>query len=535
MLWVGSGLTLKATWSAFVRWRLGFAADSRSRRPSGGFVAPVRCALLAVTLCALGVTTRAQTEIEKLRERAAHGEPGAFNALGNAHASGQGVPRDDAAALAYYQQAAERGVPEAWFNLGMFHELGRGTPADIAAAFKLYLKAAERGFPSGQFNVGNMYANGIGVKQNLQEAAIWFRKAAEQGVQEAQFNLGLAHELGRGVLKDEGLAIRWYRRAALQGNARAQYSLALMLDEGRGVAADPALALSLYRAAAMQNFAPAQNNLGLLLAAGRGAPADPVEASAWLTLAVENGLPSDAREVLVQRLSPAQFAEANAALGRLRSELGIAPLATAVPNQVAVAPPAGGQDPLTAELMALKTRLAAVEGEAKKFRDDNIRLAEIADAAQRSRAELERRLAETKNPARSPVAATDSTSLAAGAAPDQAELDQLAAANPVVGRLASQNAELNEKVKQTSLEIAQLHAQLRILQNGGSPSTPSSEVRSAAPDDNRVELLTRRIEVMRSTIDKLAQESRWNAGVNATLDRLRLENEQLKSARRSVR
>src|SRR5690606_27343416 len=144
----------------------------RSFRLSRRYRALWTAALLGLGIC-VGMAS-AQVDIEAVRTRAGRGEPEALNALGNAYANGVGVPKDDATAIRYYEEAAQRGFAPASFNLGMMRELGRGVPADMAAAFTLYMKAAEQGFGPAQFNVGNMYANGIGVAQDFFESALWF-------------------------------------------------------------------------------------------------------------------------------------------------------------------------------------------------------------------------------------------------------------------------------------------------------------------------------------------------------------------------
>ncbi|MSU25007.1 MAG: sel1 repeat family protein [Opitutus sp.] len=127
-------------------------------------------ALLAAALLALGpgvFPARAQIDLATLRTRADQGDPDALNALGNAYASGQGVPANLAEAIRLYQQAGAAGSAPALFNLGMLHELGRGVATNLASAFRFYLKAAEQGFAPAQFNVGNMYAGALGVKQDF--------------------------------------------------------------------------------------------------------------------------------------------------------------------------------------------------------------------------------------------------------------------------------------------------------------------------------------------------------------------------------
>ncbi|MDO8544331.1 MAG: LysM peptidoglycan-binding domain-containing protein [Opitutaceae bacterium] len=406
-------------------------------------------ALLTAALVALGTVSpvvRAQADLATIRARAEQGEPEALNALGNAYANGAGVPQDFAQALRCYQQAAERGLAPAHFNLGMMHELGRGVAANPAAAFPHYLKAAELGFGPAQFNVGNMYANGIGVRQDHFEAALWFRQAADRNIAEAQYNLALAYELGRGVAKDEAAAQRWYRVAAAQGYARAQYNLALMLEEGRGGAAETAAAIELYRAAALQNYAPAQNNLGILLAEGRGAPADLVQAYTWLALAVENGTKPTGRDLVGQQLSPAQLAQGNTALGRLRAQIS-------------------GRDTAPAPTVAAATPAAprpASSGADEQLRAENVRLAESAAALARDKAALEERLAAvTSTKVAVPASDIERQQLAKELAALNATL---AEARESASRLAAENTQLRKTAAtQPPKKAAQSSAELEAL------------------------------------------------------------------------
>lgn len=266
---------------------------------------------------------QATPDLPAIRSRADNSDPEAQNTLGNAYTNGLlGLRQDYAEALKWYRRAGDQGFAPAQFNLGLVYELGRGVPVDERQAFKHYLLAAEQGFGAALFNVGNMYATGRGVAQDHYEANLWYRQAAEKGLVEAQYNLGLAYEAGRGVKQDETQAARWYRQAAERGFPLALYNLGLLFEDGRGVAQDYAAAAGLYRAAASQGVAVAQNNYGLMLFEGRGDQArDPVEALAWISLAVENGVAPAAREKVAQALSPEQKSAAARRLEELRRQV----------------------------------------------------------------------------------------------------------------------------------------------------------------------------------------------------------------------
>ena len=63
-----------------------------------------------------------------LRARADAGDAEAQTNLGAMYAQGEGVPQDDAAAVAWFRKAAEQGHAIAQFVLRFMHERGRGGP-----------------------------------------------------------------------------------------------------------------------------------------------------------------------------------------------------------------------------------------------------------------------------------------------------------------------------------------------------------------------------------------------------------------------
>lgn len=417
----------------------------------------------------------AEADLEAVRARADRGDPEALNTLGNAYANGQGMPQSYPEALRLYQRAADRGSAAASFNLGMLTELGRGTAANPEAAFRYYLKAGQQGFAPAQFNLGNMYANGIGVRQDAVEASVWFQQAADRGIPEAQYNLALAYEVGRGVLKDEAAAQKWYRAAAGQGYARARYNLALMLEEGRGSAVDLPAAAELYRAAGAQGFASAQNNLGILLAEGRGVPQNMVEAHAWFSLAVENGAKPTGRDIVAQRLSPAQVEESKTVLATLRNQLASGTVPPPVASSPAATPTTAVQP--VAETGALDAKLSALQTELSAARHENTQLTEQVVELGKQRSAMEERLAVV-------------TSAADAAKADIAAREKLAA------DLAATQKALAE-AKANANQLANDNARLRTL-----AETPSPAESNASALRTQVEQLTR----YKQAADKRVQE-----------------------------
>ncbi len=167
----------------------------------------------------------------------------------------------------------ERGIqlkpnhPEIQFMLGLSFSGGEGAPRDNAMARAWYRKAAEQGLKEAQYNLGLSYYgwdDGPGLRQNYEEAADWFRKAAEQGYERAQGRLDLLLGEGMVVAQDDVET----HRAADHGNKDAQRVLGSRYRDGQGVPQDYAQATSWYRKAALQEDLSAQINLAQMYSQG---------------------------------------------------------------------------------------------------------------------------------------------------------------------------------------------------------------------------------------------------------------------------
>jgi TPR repeat protein len=221
------------------------------------------------------------TVLQLMRPMADAGNTRAQTYLGVLYDNGQGVPQDDAQAVAWYRKAADQGDPRAQTNLGAAYETGRGVVRDLGQAAEWYRKAADQQHMAAEHILGKMYATGRGVPQDYRQAAEWFRKAADHGYAASQFNLAYLYGEGKGVPQDRGQALAWYRKAADQGHTGAQTNLGAAYEAGLGVERDFAQAADWYRKAADHGNAVAQYNLGNLYGSGRGVPQDYRQAMAW--------------------------------------------------------------------------------------------------------------------------------------------------------------------------------------------------------------------------------------------------------------
>ena len=76
----------------------------------------------------------AQDDLDTVRQAADQGDAEAQYNLGVIYNNGEGVPKDDAEAVRWFQLAAEQGYAKAQFELGYKYRWGHGVPLDDAEA-----------------------------------------------------------------------------------------------------------------------------------------------------------------------------------------------------------------------------------------------------------------------------------------------------------------------------------------------------------------------------------------------------------------
>jgi uncharacterized protein len=145
--------------------------------------------------------------------------------------AGQGVERDAALALTWFNRAAEQRNPDAMNMVGRCHENGWGTPLDLELAAHWYECSAKRRHDWGQYNFANMLFDGRGVAVDQPQAVRWYRLAAHQNHARAMNLLGRCYEEGWGCEKNLAAAFHWYRRSAQGGYYRGQWNHAAALAE----------------------------------------------------------------------------------------------------------------------------------------------------------------------------------------------------------------------------------------------------------------------------------------------------------------
>ena len=75
---------------------------------------------------------------------------------------------------------AEQGDPKAQFILGSMYRDGQGVEKDLAETLKWWEKAAIGGNVDAQFALGNIYSGGYGVTRDYVRSYMWFDITAAQ-------------------------------------------------------------------------------------------------------------------------------------------------------------------------------------------------------------------------------------------------------------------------------------------------------------------------------------------------------------------
>jgi TPR repeat protein len=134
--------------------------------------------------------------------------------VGTNYSRGQGVPKDEARALQYYQRAAELGSAVAMDNVGTYYAMGRGVAADKVRAIAWYRRAAAHGYVPAMNNLGVLYSAQMQGKPDYCQALEWFKKSAEGGNATGMWHLGQAYQQGLcPQARSAKLARQWLQNA----------------------------------------------------------------------------------------------------------------------------------------------------------------------------------------------------------------------------------------------------------------------------------------------------------------------------------
>lgn len=148
-------------------------------------------------LSTAGPKSETWSDVRELEAAAANGNSRAEAALGELLLRGDGLPRDDARALALLEKSARAGHGPAVFRLGFLLSRGEnGAARDPARAIAYFRAAAAAGEPEAFFNLGAAHANGRGVKRDYAEALAWLMIAKRRGADNGT-EASLRQQLGK--------------------------------------------------------------------------------------------------------------------------------------------------------------------------------------------------------------------------------------------------------------------------------------------------------------------------------------------------
>lgn len=127
-------------------------------------------------------------------------------------------------AINQWTPEAEVGNRSAQFNLGQLHARGRGVEKDEGVALAWFEKSAAQNYAPAQYYAGLIRSRITGAEQDQQKSFAWFQEAAKQDHAAAQYQLAVRYEKGRAVEKDLSRALYWTTRseAGAKGKLKAK-------------------------------------------------------------------------------------------------------------------------------------------------------------------------------------------------------------------------------------------------------------------------------------------------------------------------
>jgi TPR repeat protein/type II secretory pathway predicted ATPase ExeA len=145
-------------------------------------------------------------EVTGLRNRAEAGDIGSQTALADRYHEGNGVPRNDKAAIALYEQAATKGDSVAQYRLGLALSSGSsGLAADRVAAYAWLVMARNGGQTIDQATLDSLT-----------------RSLTSSEILDVRYKLGLMYEQGIGCIPNLVFADEWFLLGAAVGDVRSR-------------------------------------------------------------------------------------------------------------------------------------------------------------------------------------------------------------------------------------------------------------------------------------------------------------------------
>jgi TPR repeat protein len=175
---------------------------------------------------------------------------------------GDGVERNEAAAVPPLQRACDAGNAPSCASLGWLHHTGKGTPQNDSTAAALFAKACAAGGREACLLEANAYSEGRGVPRDVERARRTFEKACEDGLPGGCSGVGVL-ELRRGTGANFRRAAELFTRACEDGDGAGCANLAEMQAAGVGMAKDAAASARSFRKACDAGYQAACSRAGV--------------------------------------------------------------------------------------------------------------------------------------------------------------------------------------------------------------------------------------------------------------------------------
>lgn len=258
------------------------------------FLIPIVIFLVIKGLIVLGKKLEKIEEDERLQfeKLLMEGEQGVVKAqydIALKYLKGDGIKKDEAKAIYWFEKSAEQGNIEGQFSSARLYSKGKGVNQSYSRAAYWYEKAAQQGHIEAQFRLANIYLEGIGTEQSNLKAFEWTSSAANNEHGQAQSNLGWFYLEGKIVNKDLIKASEWFNKAVQKDIADAQFYLGLMYLEGIGREVDQDKGAEWLMKAAKQKHVEAQYLMGVCYAEGIGVEKNIYLVLDWISKASDQG------------------------------------------------------------------------------------------------------------------------------------------------------------------------------------------------------------------------------------------------------
>jgi TPR repeat protein len=250
-------------------------------------------------LCMVRALCPVSDDVYGVIKRAIAGNPSSEYLLGLTLLTGDGLPSDRSAGIAWTARAAEHGDPDAARDIADRMRNGTSIEVDetkIAAALK---QKADAGEAEAMRALGPMYIRSRGVKQDPAFGLGLMKRAVEKGSTGAAADLSRLYLLGApGVPANRDDALKWIAVSANRGNVDAMLTLGTMsMNTPAGVPSSErnlAQAFCWLMRAALLRQPQAQEQLSMMFARGEhddhgnAIAIDRVQADLWFRLAARS-------------------------------------------------------------------------------------------------------------------------------------------------------------------------------------------------------------------------------------------------------